>query len=111
MKILITENKRYQLAYKVLDKLLQGLTREDTDMNVNSVFSNHRVLFKNDSGVVQLKWLENNEGLYVYSDFWSPLSVFSFGKEELQRVIFWWFKDRIRIEPEEVYLMGYHNED
>ena len=111
MKLLITENKRYQLAYKVLDNILDGLTREDKDMNVNSVFSNHRVLFKDGNGNIVLKWLENNEGLYVYRDFWLPLSVFSFGEEELQRVIFWWFKDRIRIEPEEVYLMGYHNED
>jgi hypothetical protein len=69
MKILITENKRYQLAYKVLDNILDGLTREDKDMNVNSVFSNHRVLFKDGNGNIVLKWLENNEGLYVYRDW------------------------------------------
>jgi hypothetical protein len=111
MRVLVTEDKRRQLSYKILDKVLSKLTREDKDMNVNSVFSNHRVLFKDGNGNIVLKWLENNEALYVYRDFWLPLSVFSFGEEELQRVIFWWFKDRIRIEPEEVYLMGYHSED
>ena len=47
MKILITENKRYQLAYKILDDILDGLTREDTDLNrgKDSVFSNHQVSF------------------------------------------------------------------
>ena len=55
MKILITENKRYQLAYKVLDNILDGLTREDKDMNVNSVFSNHRVLFKDGNGNIVLE--------------------------------------------------------
>ena len=111
MRVLVTEDKRRQLSYKILDKVLSKLTREDKDMNANSVFSNHRVLFKDGNGNIVLKWLENNEALYVYRDFWLPLSVFSFGEEELQRVIFWWFKDRIRIEPEEVYLMGYHSED
>ena len=33
MKILITENKRYQLAYKVLDDTLSKLHREDYDGN------------------------------------------------------------------------------
>ena len=42
MKILITENKRYQLAYKILDDILDGLTREvyDDNKDKDSIFSN-----------------------------------------------------------------------
>jgi hypothetical protein len=111
MKLLITENKRYQLAYKVLDKLLQGLTREDDDLNRGrrSVFSNHQVIFKNKDGKIVLKWLKNNDAIYVYKDMWSPLQVFSFSEEELERVIFWWFKDRVGIKPDKVYLLAMHD--
>ena len=47
MKILITENKRYQLAYKVLDDTLSKLHREDYDDNKDkdSIFSNHQIMF------------------------------------------------------------------
>lgn len=111
MKILITENKRYRLAYNVLDDIFDELTREDIDLNTDSVFSNHRIIFKNNDGEPVLKWLENGSGLYVYRGIWSQLRMFSFNEEELQKVIFQWFKDRIRIEPEDVYLMSYNNTD
>jgi hypothetical protein len=55
MRVLLTEDKRRQLSYKVLDNVLSKLTREDKDMNVNSVFSNHRVLFKDSDGKIILK--------------------------------------------------------
>ena len=29
--------------------------------------------------------------------------------EELERIIFWWFKNRLRIEPEGIYLIGYYD--
>jgi hypothetical protein len=113
MKVLITEDRRRELANKVLDDTLSKLTRKDIDLNKgkNSVFSNHRVMFKDSDGESVLKWSEHNNGLYVYSDFWLPLSVFSFGEIELERIIFRWFKDRIKIEPDEVYLMGFDSED
>jgi len=111
MKILITENKRYQLAYKILDDKINQLTREDVDLNTNSVFSNHRITFKNKDGKIVLKWLENNDAVYVYRDVWLPLKVFSFSEEELERVIWWWFKDRIRIEADKVYILAKHDYD
>ena len=54
----LTENKRYQLTYKLLDKLLQGLTREDTDLNrgKDSVFSNHQVSFFDENGELISKY-------------------------------------------------------
>ena len=62
MKILITENKRYQLAYKILDDILDGLTREDTDLNrdKDSVFSNHQVTFLNedDENILEISYAE-----------------------------------------------------
>ena len=111
MKLLITENKRYQLAYKVLDDTLSKLTREDADLNINTGwgFSNPRIIFKNKDGKIVLKWLENNDAIYVYKDMWSPLQVFSFSEEELERVIFWWFKDRFGIKPDKVYLLAMHD--
>jgi hypothetical protein len=52
MKILITENKRHQLAYKILDDILDGLTREDYDANKDkdSIISNHQILFEDKNG-------------------------------------------------------------
>jgi hypothetical protein len=32
--------------------------------------------------------------------------LFSFSGEELERVIHWWVKNRLRIEPEEINLIG-----
>jgi hypothetical protein len=110
MKILITENKRYQLAYKVLDEILEGLTREDYDANKDkdSIFSNHQILFEDKNGEIVMRFSEKYERLEVTEDIWGALRMFSFSDEELEKVIFWWFKDRIGIEPEEVTLIGYY---
>ena len=49
--------------------------------------------------------IKNKKGeLYVVRDFISPLKVFSFDEEEINRLIKWWFTNRVRIEPEDVYL-------
>jgi hypothetical protein len=111
MKILITENKRYQLAYKILDDVLDGLTREDYDLNkdTDSVFSNHQILFDDKNGKTVMRYTEKYDSLEVKDDIWEPLRIFSFSDKELERVIHWWFKDRIRIEPDTVYLVGYYN--
>ena len=109
MKILITENKRYQLAYKVLDDTLSKLHREDYDDNKDkdSIFSNHQIFFKDDNDEIVMWFSEKHERLEVNKDMWMPLTVFSFTDEELERIIFWWFKNRLRIEPEGIYLIGY----
>ena len=108
MKILITENKRYQLAYKILDDVLEGLTREDTDLNrgKDSVFSNHQVTFFNEDGEKIMEWQEIKGILYVLQDVIFSLKMFSFNEEELERVVMWWFSDRVRIEPEYVYFVS-----
>jgi len=111
MKILITENKRYQLAYKVLDDTLSKLHREDYDDNKDkdSIFSNHQIFFKDDNDKIVMWFSEKHERLEVNEDMWMPLTVFSFTDEELERIIFWWFKNRLRIEPEGIYLIGYYD--
>ena len=108
MKILITENKRYQLAYKILDDILDGLTREDTDLNrgKDSVFSNHQVSFFDNNGELIMEWQEIKGILYVLQDVIFSLKMFSFNEEELERVVMWWFTDRVRIEPEYVYFVS-----
>jgi len=105
MKILITENKRYQLAYKILDNVLEGLTREDYDLNrdTDSIFSNHQVSFFDENREKVMEYQETKGELYVVRDFISPLKVFSFDEEEINRLIKWWFTNRVRIEPEDVY--------
>jgi recombinational DNA repair protein RecR len=107
MKILITENKRYQLAYKVLDNVLSKLTREDINLNrgKDSVFSNHQVSFFRENGEKVMEYQEIKGILYVLRDFISPLKVFSFDEEEIDRLIKWWFTNRVRIEPEDVYFI------
>jgi recombinational DNA repair protein RecR len=107
MKILITENKRYQLAYKVLDDTLSKLHRENTDLNKgkDSVFSNHQVSFFYENGEKVMEYQEIKGILYVLRDFISPLKVFSFDEEEINRLIKWWFTNRVRIEPEDVYFV------
>lgn len=109
MKILITENKRYQLAYKILDDILEGLTREDIDLNKDSVFSNQQIIFRDESDDIFMWWSEKYDLLEVNKVMWEPLRLFSFGYEELESVIHWWVKNRLRIEPEEINLIGdYH---
>ncbi len=111
MKILITENKRYQLAYKVLDDTLSKLHREDYDDNKDkdSIFSNHQIFFRDDNDKIVMWFSEKHERLEVNEDMWMPLTVFSFTDEELERIIFWWFKNRLKIEPEGIYLIGYYD--
>jgi hypothetical protein len=111
MKILITENKRYQLAYKVLDDTLSKLHREDYDDNKDkdSIFSNHQIFFRDDNDKIVMWFSEKHERLEVNEDMWMPLTVFSFTDEELERIIFWWFKNRLRTEPEGIYLIGYYD--
>jgi len=111
MKILITENKRYQLAYKVLDDTLSKLHREDYDDNKDkdSIFSNHQIFFRDDNDEIVMWFSEKHERLEVNKDMWMPLTVFSFSDEELERIIFWWVKNRLKIEPEGINLIGYYN--
>ena len=110
MKILITENKRYQLAYKILDNVLEGLTREDYDLNrdTDSIFSNHQILFDDKNGKTVMRYTEKYDRLEVRDGIWESLRIFSFSDEELERVINWWFTNRIRIEPDSVMLIGYY---
>jgi hypothetical protein len=111
MKILITENKRYQLAYKVLDDTLSKLHREDYEDNKGmwSISGNHQIFFRDDNDKIVMLFSEKHERLEVNEDMWMPLTVFSFTDEELERIIFWWFKNRLRIEPEGIYLIGYYD--
>jgi hypothetical protein len=106
MKILITENKRYQLSYKILDDILSKLTREYIDLNKDSVFSNQQIIFRDESDNILMWWSEKYDLLEVNKGMWEPLRLFSFSDEELESIISWWFKDRLRIEPEEVNLIG-----
>ena len=110
MKILITENKRYQLAYKILDNVLEGLTREDYDLNAgtDSVFSNHQILFDDKSGKTVMRYTEKYDRLEVTDDIWEPLRILSLGDDEIERVIMWWFQDRINLHVDSVYLVGYY---
>jgi len=108
MKILITENKRYQLSYKILDDILSKLTREVYDDNKDSIFSNHRIIFRDKNDEIVMWYSEKHDRLEINQGMWAPLKVFSFNDEELERIIFWWFKDRLKLEPDGVYLMGYY---
>jgi len=107
MKILITENKRYQLAYKILDDTLSKLHRED-DIDFKGMWSisgNHQIIFEDRNGKVVMRYTEEYDRLEVRYDIWGPLSIFSFSDEELERVIHWWFKDRLRIDVDSVMLL------
>ena len=106
MKILITENKRYQLAYNMLDDELSKLTRKDIDLNKESVLSNWQVLFIDENGNIQMRYNEKNGTLYISSDFIFPLRVLSFDVEEINRLLNWWFIDRVRLEPEDMYIVS-----
>ena len=106
MKILITENKRYQLAYKMLDDKLSQLTRKDIDLNKESVLSNWQVLFIDNDGNIQMRWNERNGALYVSEDLVIPIRVLSFDENEEHRLINWWFTNRVRLEPENIYFVS-----
>lgn len=106
MKLLITESKRYQLVYKILDRELSMLHREDVDLNVDSIYSNQQILFKNDDGKIMMRWGENSSILYFSRELLSPLKIFSFDEEVLEALVKWWFKDRVRFEPYDVYFVS-----
>ena len=106
MKILITENKQRQLAYKMLDDELSELTRKDINLNKESVLSNWQVLFIDKDGNIEMRYNEKNGTLYVSSHFVIPLRLLSFDVEELNRLVTWWFTDRIRLEPEDMYIVS-----
>jgi hypothetical protein len=106
MKILITENRQRQLAYKMLDDELSKLTRKDIDLNKESVLSNWQVLFIDKDGNIEMRYNEKNGTLYVSSKFLIPLRLLSFDVEELNRLVTWWFTDRIRLEPEDMYIVS-----
>lgn len=107
MKIIITENKRYQLAYKILDNKLSELTRKDIDLNKgkDSVFSNWQVLFIDENGNIVMRWNEKNDNLYISNTLISPLRVFSFEEVELIRMVSWWFNNRVRLESDDVHFV------
>ena len=106
MKILITENRRYQLAYKLLDDNLNQLTRKDFDLNKESVLSNWQVLFIDKNGEIVMRWTEKTGMLYVSENLVAPLRVFSFDEVEENKLIHWWFTNRVRLEPEEVHFVS-----
>ena len=105
MKILITEDKRKQLTYKMLDDKLSQLTRKDIDLNKESILSNWQVLFIDKGGNIVMRWNEKNGTLYVSEELVIPLRVFSFDEAEENRLIHWWFTNRVRLEPENVYIV------
>jgi hypothetical protein len=106
MKILITENKRYQLAYKMLDDELSQLTRKDINLNTESILSNWQVLFIDNDGDILMRWNEKYGTLYISEDLITPLKVLSFGEGEENRLVTWWFTNRVRIDPEEVFIVS-----
>jgi hypothetical protein len=107
MKILITEDKRYQLTYKILDSILGGLTRKDVDLNTDTVYSNQQIHFIDEDGNIVIKWGENSHILYILRDAVLDIGrMFSFDEGELNRIILWWFKDRVGVESYEVWLVG-----
>jgi len=105
MKILITENKRYQFAYKMLDEELSQLTRKDINLNKESVLSDWQVLFINNNGDILMRWNEKYGTLYVSEELIIPLKVLSFGEGEENRLVTWWFTNRVSIDPEEVFIV------
>ena len=103
MKFIITENKRYQLAYKILDRILDSLTRKDFDLNVDTIYSNQQIVFIDNNGEIVMRWSESNDNLYVSSEIETALSILSLSWIEVNRLITNWFTDRVRIEPDNVF--------
>lgn len=106
MKILITENKRHQLVYKLLDDNLSQLTRKDIDLNKESVLNNWQVLFIDKNGEILMRWNEESENLYISNKLIVPLKVFSFEEEELNKLVSWWFSNRVRLDTDGVYFVS-----
>lgn len=105
MKILITEDKRKELAYKMLDNELSQLTRKDINLNKESILSNWQVLFINKNGNIVMRWSEKTGILYVSEDLVIPIRILSFNEVEEPNLIYDWFTNRVRLEPEEVHFV------
>jgi hypothetical protein len=105
MKILITEDKRKELAYKMLDNELSQLTRKDINLNTESILSNWQVLFINENGDIIMRWSEKTGILYVSEDLVIPIRILSFNEVEESNLIYDWFTNRVRLEPEEVHFV------
>ena len=106
MKILITENKRYQLAYKMLDDELSRLTRKYIGLNEKSESKKRQVLFIDNNGDIQMRWNEKYGTLYISEELIIPLAPLSFGEAELNSLVTWWFTNRVNIHPEEVFIVS-----
>ncbi len=100
MKILITEDKRKQLAYRILDDKLSELTRKDFDLD-----GHQQVLFIDSDGDIVMRWSKKQRNLYVSERLISPLRVFSFEDVEENMLVSWWFKNRFNIDPDAVYFV------
>lgn len=97
MKILITEDKRKQLAYRILGDKLSELTRKDFDLD-----GHQKVLFIDGDGDIVMRWSVNTGILYVSEDLVIPLRVFSFENVEVSMLVSWWFKNTFNIDPDTV---------
>ena len=101
MKIFITEDKRKQLAYRILDDKLSELSRKDFDLD-----GHQQVLFIDGDGDIVMRWSKKQRNLYVSERLISPLRVFSFEDVEENMLVSWWFKNRFNIDPDAVYFVA-----
>lgn len=101
MRIIITEDKRKQLAYRILDDKLSELTRKDFDLD-----GHPQTLLINDDGDIVMRWSKKQNNLYVSERIISPLRVFSFEDIEENMLVSWWVKNRLNIEPDAVYFVA-----
>jgi hypothetical protein len=53
-----------------------------------------------------MRYNEKNGTLYISSDFIFPLRVLSFDVKEINRLLNWWFINRVRLEPEDMYIVS-----
>jgi hypothetical protein len=97
MKILITENKRKQLAYHMLDEVLNNLTRKHINLNKDSILSNWQVLFIDKNGEIVIRWSEGRDFLYVSEDLLVPLKSLSFDEIESTNLIYDWFTNKANL--------------
>jgi hypothetical protein len=101
MKILITEDKRKQLAYRILDDKLSELSRKDFDLD-----GHQQVLFIDGDGDIVMRWSKRHNNLYVSERFISSIRLFSFEDIEENMLVSWWVKNRLNIEPDAVYFVS-----